>query len=1002
MSRNILNEGRIFINTINSGSAINISSTNSTSSTANVKISKQVAKTIPVNTDLFLLEEADGSIKKITYQNLESNIDTNFWTYSAPSLRPDNTTDNILLGTTTNTDNRKLIVFGDSEFGDIYMPTDKKIISKNDSNDFVKFGNNTLSINYGGGVLISNNLVMGSTADIILSAGGVGISRAGSSTDKIFFNSGNFTFGNMGVFNNSIQVKSTDNASSGSITFFEASNNGTNNLKLIAPASMSDCVLNLPSFTGNETLALSSSVPNLTTAENFGTALSKTDPDTLNLGTGGNSSGVGTTTNIDGYNINIGKLVSNGSPNNSATEGANEITIQATQYYSGNPKINITAQSASGVVNTGAEVNITSKKNGSGSDTAKITMIADTEIVMNTGFKINSSGAITALGAVLTNNLIDTGIADNKLVEIDSSTVADNDYAKFTSVGLEGRSFTEVASDIGSSITTVGTITTGTWNGSAISANYGGTGFQTYTIGDILYANTTTTLQKLNIGSNNQFLMSNGSNPIWSNGFSFDSPLQLSSNSVSFGGLSGFGSSNQILATNGTDAIQYRTLTEGTNISISHSSSAITISSSENYWERTTNVSSFDIQPTSTVDNLELDDLNLLTVPKTINVIPSGLLSTGILIQYDSGLGGGNGSMVFGDNGSSASANWDTGIYAKQFINFKCGTKTMLLFNNTTANVSSTTFSTDNFNITLDSNNSYQNISYVNAKPLMLLNTASSGAVHSHLVMKKDSSQTDYVILRQNNSGELLVHFENNGDRFKFSKNWEYGHAYAMWYYDNSAYTYFRNPSGTNSANSFAGSYFAFHNNGSVIFLNTPSSGTSAGDYIGFSTGGVAKGRMSMDGNFKITGTITESHTFCDERVKENIKDYDTNAIELLNKLKIKSFNRKTFDNYKAGEDGILLPFSQRFSDKSYYDIGLIAQDILTEVPELEFLVENQDGGDIEPMTIPSWSPLTAICIKAIQEQKEQIDNLTALVQNQQLVINNLLSATTFANFKKM
>jgi hypothetical protein len=45
---------------------------------------------------------------------------------------------------------------------------------------------------------------------------------------------------------------------------------------------------------------------------------------------------------------------------------------------------------------------------------------------------------------------------------------------------------------------------------------------------------------------------------------------------------------------------------------------------------------------------------------------------------------------------------------------------------------------------------------------------------------------------------------------------------------------------------------------------------------------------------------------------------------------------------------------------------------------------------------------MLACAIKTIQEQQEQIDNLTALVQNQQLVINNLLSATTFANFKKM
>lgn len=46
-------------------------------------------------------------------------------------------------------------------------------------------------------------------------------------------------------------------------------------------------------------------------------------------------------------------------------------------------------------------------------------------------------------------------------------------------------------------IKTVGTITTGTWNGSTIAANFGGTGNTSYTTGDILYASNSTTLSKL-------------------------------------------------------------------------------------------------------------------------------------------------------------------------------------------------------------------------------------------------------------------------------------------------------------------------------------------------------------------------------------------------------------------------------------------------------------------------------------------------------------------------
>jgi hypothetical protein len=47
------------------------------------------------------------------------------------------------------------------------------------------------------------------------------------------------------------------------------------------------------------------------------------------------------------------------------------------------------------------------------------------------------------------------------------------------------------------SITTLGTIATGTWNGDTIGVAYGGTGLTSYTIGDLIYASGATTLSKL-------------------------------------------------------------------------------------------------------------------------------------------------------------------------------------------------------------------------------------------------------------------------------------------------------------------------------------------------------------------------------------------------------------------------------------------------------------------------------------------------------------------------
>ena len=88
------------------------------------------------------------------------------------------------------------------------------------------------------------------------------------------------------------------------------------------------------------------------------------------------------------------------------------------------------------------------------------------------------------------------GIADTNVVKITSSSVADNEYARFTSSGLEGRSTSAVKTDLSlnlventalstwagtSNITTLGTIGNGTWNGDKISIAYGGTGATTAT-----------------------------------------------------------------------------------------------------------------------------------------------------------------------------------------------------------------------------------------------------------------------------------------------------------------------------------------------------------------------------------------------------------------------------------------------------------------------------------------------------------------------------------------
>lgn len=62
------------------------------------------------------------------------------------------------------------------------------------------------------------------------------------------------------------------------------------------------------------------------------------------------------------------------------------------------------------------------------------------------------------------------------------------------------------------SITTLGTIATGIWNGTAIGATYGGTGQTAWTLGDLLYSSAANTLAKLagNITTTRKFLRQTG------------------------------------------------------------------------------------------------------------------------------------------------------------------------------------------------------------------------------------------------------------------------------------------------------------------------------------------------------------------------------------------------------------------------------------------------------------------------------------------------------------
>jgi hypothetical protein len=67
-----------------------------------------------------------------------------------------------------------------------------------------------------------------------------------------------------------------------------------------------------------------------------------------------------------------------------------------------------------------------------------------------------------------------------------------------------------------SSITTLGTVTTGVWNGTKVAEGFGGTNQTTYATGDTLYASGSNTLAKRTIGNSGDVLTVSGGVPTWS------------------------------------------------------------------------------------------------------------------------------------------------------------------------------------------------------------------------------------------------------------------------------------------------------------------------------------------------------------------------------------------------------------------------------------------------------------------------------------------------------
>lgn len=157
--------------------------------------------------------------------------------------------------------------------------------------------------------------------------------------------------------------------------------------------------------------------------------------------------------------------------------------------------------------------------NASGAPTfGAVSLTADVSGILpsaNGGTGINNSNTITLVGNISTGGALTTAAAfsTSGANALTLTTTGSTNVTLPTTGTLVNTAVTTL-----SSLVSIGTITTGVWNGTAIGPTFGGTGLTTYAQGDILYASATNTLAKLAKDTNSTRYLSNTgttNNPAW-------------------------------------------------------------------------------------------------------------------------------------------------------------------------------------------------------------------------------------------------------------------------------------------------------------------------------------------------------------------------------------------------------------------------------------------------------------------------------------------------------
>ena len=163
----------------------------------------------------------------------------------------------------------------------------------------------------------------------------------------------------------------------------------------------------------------------------------------------------------------------------------------------------------------------------------------------------------------------------------------------------------------------------------------------------------------------------------------------------------------------------------------------------------------------------------------------------------------------------------------------------------------------------------------------------------------------------------------------------------------------YKNVGGTNS--------FRFGSGNNYTLIEDDGSISAYGGTIRFGITGrevsfdlYVKNMASIYGDLNVNGNVYANNISSDRRIKDNIKDCDVKALDIINKFQHKQFDKK--------------------DDGKHYNIGYIAQDM--EQIDPNFVIKREKTDKLEERYYINELPIIATLSKAIQELSQQVKAL--------------------------